>query len=142
MAVYDIGLIRAALKTLLLTVPSIEAVYDYMNPIIAGYPAIIFDLDNEDAQMADDANNQRIITFKIWIACEIPEAGLQAAKGLLDVATRDTINILEKLTNQTLSGACDWMMPVIGVRNQTNSPEGNFFYQELNLKVYVYSSIL
>lgn len=142
MATYDIGAIRAALKALITSVSSVENVYDYMNPEIAGYPAVIFDMDSEDAQMLDDANNQRILQFKIWIACEISVLGLTAAKDSLDGVTKDVINALEKLGNQTLSGACDWMIPVIGRRDQTNTPEGNFFYQELMLKVYVTSSIL
>lgn len=144
MAVYDIGAIRAAIKALLQTVPSIAdgAVYDYRNSAIEGYPAVLFDLDNEDAQMLDDANNQRVLTFKLWVVCEIPEAGLQPAKDLLDAVTKDVINVLEKKDNLLLSGTADWTMPVIGARNQTNSTEGSFFYQELLLKVYVVSTIL
>lgn len=142
MATYDIGAIRAALKALITTVSSVQVVFDYMNPTLTGYPAVIFDLDNEDAQMLDDANNTRTLTFKVWVVCEIPENGLVAAKDLLDSVTKDVVNVLEKLSNQTLSGNCDWMIPVIGKRDQTNSPEGNFYYQELLLKVNVVSSIL
>lgn len=142
MAVYDIGAIRAALKALLTSVSSVQNVYDYRNSAIDGYPSVLFDLDNEDGQMLDDANNQRIITFKLWVVTEIPVDGLQAAKDLLDSVTKDVINVLEKKSNQTLSNTCDWLMPVIGRRDQSTSPEGNFFYQELNLKVYVTSSIL
>lgn len=142
MATYDIGAIRAALKTLIDTVASVGVVYDYLAPQITSYPAVIFDLDNEDAQMLDDANNTRTLTFKLWVVCEIPVDGLTAAKDLLDSVTKDVVNILEKVSNQTLSGTCDWMIPVIGKREQTNSPEGNFFYQELLLKVNVVSTIL
>lgn len=142
MASYDIGAIRAALKTLLSGISSVENVYDYPNSAIEGYPAIVFDLDSEDAQFLDDANNTRVLIFKLWIACEIPVNGLTDAKDLLDSVTKDVVNVLEKLSNQTLSGTCDWLIPVIGKRQQTNSPEGNFFYQELLLKVNVVSSIL
>lgn len=142
MATYNIGAIRAAIKALITTLSSVAKVYDFMNPTLDGYPAVIFDLDNEDAAMLDDANNTRTLTFKVWVVCEIPEAGLEAAKDLLDSVTKDVVNILEKLSNQTLSGNCDWMIPVIGKRDQSNSPEGNFYYQELLLKVNVVSSIL
>lgn len=142
MATYDIGAIRSALKTLLESVSGIEVVYDSMNPVITGYPAIIFDLDNEDAVMLDDANNTRTLTFKLWIACEIPNAGMETARDLLDNTTKNVVNVLEKISNQTLSGNVDWMIPVIGKRDQSNSPEGNFYYQELLLRVNVVSSIL
>lgn len=142
MATYNIAAIRAALKTLLATVTSVQVVFDYLAPQITGYPAIIFDLNNEDAQMLDDANNTRVLTFQIWIICEIPAEGLTGAKDLLDSTTADVVNVLEKLGNQTLSGTADWLIPVIGKREQSNSPEGNFFYQELLLKVNVVSSIL
>ena len=142
MAVYDIGAIRAALKALFVGISSVQSVYDFPQSTIDGYPAIVFDLDNEDASFLDDANNTRVLTFKAWIACEIPENGLENAKDLLDSVTKDVINTLEKLSNQTLSGTCDWLIPVIGKRDQTNSPEGNFLYQELMIKVNVVSSIL
>lgn len=142
MATYDIGAIRAALKALFVAVVSVKSVYDFPQSTIDGYPSVIFDLTNEDAAMLDDANNTRTLTFRIWIACEIPQNGLEPAKDLLDSVTKDVINVLERASNQTLSGNCDWMIPVIGKRDQTNSPEGNFLYQELNLKVNVVSSIL
>lgn len=141
MASYNIGSIRAAIKALLTTVSSVAYVYDYMAPKVDGYPAIIFDLDNEDAQYLDSVNNTRTLTFKIWVACEIPVDGLQSAKTLLDGVTADVVNILEKLTNQTLSGTADWCIPVIGKRDQSNSPSGNFLYQELLLKVNVVSYV-
>ena len=142
MAVYDIGAIRAAIKALLQTVDSLEKVYDFQQSAIEGYPAALFELDNEDAQMLDDASNQRVLSFKIWVVTEIPNEGLEAAKNLLDNVTKDVINVLEKKTNLLLSGTADWTMPVIGSRSQTNSPEGNYLYQELMLKVYVLSTIL
>lgn len=142
MATYDIGLLRAALKTLLGTVSSVGIVYDFAQDSLAAFPAVIFDLDNEDASMLDDANNTRTVTFRLWIICEIAEAGIAPAKNLLDSTTRDVVNVLEKISNQTLSGNCDWMIPVIGKRAQSNSPQGNYFYQELMLKVNVVSSIL
>lgn len=141
MASYDIAAVRSALNTLLGTVASVQNVYDYPSPKVDGYPAVIFELSNEDGQFLDDALNQRVLTFTLWVACEIPTEGIAAASALLDGVTKDVVNILEKSTNQTLSGSCDWMMPVIGKREQVASPEGNFMYQELQLRVYIASSI-
>lgn len=142
MATYNPASIRAALKTLLQTASGVAAVYDFMNPNIEGYPAVIFDLDNEDASMLDDANNLRVITFKIWIVVEIPVNGQQAAKDSLDAQTQAVINILELKANDTLSGTVDWIIPVVGKRDQVQSPEGNLMYQELNLKCNIASTIL
>lgn len=142
MATYDPGAIRAAIKTILLSISSLQGVYDYLNPTITnGYPVAIFDIDNETAEMLDDVNNTRTLTFKIWVACEIPVNGIAAASAALDLVTKDTINALEKLSNANLGGACDWTLPVMGSRQRTSSPEGDFFYQELQLKVNVVSYI-
>ena len=142
MASYDIGAVRTALNALIDTATSVKSVYSYPNPKIEGYPSAIFELDNEDGTMLDDANNQRILTFKIWLACEVSVNGLENASVLLDGVTKEVVNLLENKANQSLSGACDWMMPVIGARQQVNSPEGAYLYQELQLKVYIASSIL
>ena len=142
MATYDIAAIRAALKALMITATEIQNVYDYMNPVIAGYPAIIFDIDNEEGSMLDDANNVRVLTFKVWITVEVNVATQTTAKDNLDSAVKSIINILEKKSNDTLSGTVDWVMPVIGARSQSVSPEGNFMYQELLVKCNIASSIL
>jgi len=141
MATYDPAAVRSALKTILSAISSIANVYDYQNPTISGYPAIIFELTNEDGSMLDDITNMRVLTFDVWVACEIPVDGIADATALLDSATKDVINALELKTNQTLSGACDWMMPVIGKREQVGSAEGNFLYQQLQVRVNIASSI-
>lgn len=141
MAQYDPAAVRSAIKALLDAIPSVESVYDFAQPTIEGYPAIIFELTQEDGTMLDDITNTRVMTFDVWVACEIPVNGIADATALLDSTTKDVINVLEKRDNQTLSGACDWMMPVIGKREQIGSPEGNFLYQQLQLKVNIASSI-
>lgn len=142
MATYDIAAIRTAIYNILAAVPSLEVVYKSPNPTIAGYPAAIFDLDNEDGSILDDTNNQRILTFKIWIACETGVEGVALTADLLDSVTKDVVNALEKQSNMALGGAADWTLPTIGQRQQINSTDGNYLYQELNLKVYVASSIM
>lgn len=141
MAAYSIGAVRAGIKAVLDAITSLQAVYNYPNAEIEGYPAAIFVMDQEDASFLDTANNTRILTFKIWVICEVAENGLTAADTLLDSVSTDVINALESSAHQTLGGACDWMMPVMGTRQQVASPEGNMLYQELNLKVYIASAI-
>lgn len=138
---YDPGAIRAALKTLLTTLTGvgqpIAFVYDYLNPKIAGHPAAIFDITNEDASMHDDASNLRVITFTIWITAEVPVQGVSGAKDLLDGAVKSVINTLELVSNQTLGNTVDWTLPVLGQRTQIQSPDGNIMYQEIKLRCNV-----
>lgn len=142
MATYDIAATRAALKSLLSTIAGIAFIYDYANPDIAGYPAIIFDVSNEDAEMLDEANNVRTIQFSIWILQEIPVAGEQAAKSSLDAIAKAVINALELSANTTLGNTVDWTMPVSGKRQHMPTPQGAAFVQEIMLNAKVASAIV
>lgn len=142
MSTYDPNAIRAQIKSLLQTVTEISYVYDYRTSNIEGYPAIIFDMTNEEGEMLDDANNVRKITFTIWIVCELKVAGSASSKTILDNATKAVINILEKKSNDTLSGTVDWTMPVMGQRSEVQTPEGTTIYQEVKLLCNIASTIL
>lgn len=142
MATYDIGAIRAAIKSLLQSVSSVEAVYDSKQTALAGYPAVVFELDREQGDILDDVNNQRKLFFKIWVIVEASTLGMDGAKNLLDAVTKDVVNALELKSNLTLSNTADWTMPVIGGREFVQTPEGLSGYQELMLEVNVVSSIL
>lgn len=142
MATYDIAATRAAIKALLEGISSVSVVYDFPQGQIASYPAVVFELDNEDAEMLDDANNTRKMTFKLWVIVEVPNEGISAAKDLLDSVTKDVVNTLEDIDNADLSGNADWTMPVVGQRGQVEGTVGSVLYQELMLKVNVASSIL
>jgi len=142
MSTYDPSAIRSQIKTLLQTVSEVAVVYDYRAVSLSGYPAIIFDLTNEDGTMLDDANNLRVLTFTIWIVCELPVKGEDLAKTILDNTTKSVINVLELKANDTLSGTVDWIMPVMGTRQEVATPEGNSIYQEIKLRCNVASTIL
>lgn len=139
---YALATIRANLKTLLQTVTEISYVYDYNNANPEGYPAIIFDITENQSDMLTDTENIRTITFTAYILCEIGTAGLTTAKGILDTATQQVVTALEKITNMTLSGSVDWVMPTVGARNEFTTPEGSVLSQELKIQAKVASSIL
>lgn len=139
---YDLTTIRANLKTLLQTVTEITNVYDYNNSKPAGYPAIIFDITENQSDMLTDTENIRTITFTAYILSEITVAGLDTSKGILDIATKQVVTALEKITNMTLSGSVDWIMPTVGVRQEFSTPEGSVLAQELKIQAKVSSSIL
>jgi hypothetical protein len=141
MATYDIATIRAALLTLLQTSTKVAFFYDYRNPTIEGYPAIIFDVTNEEGSMLDSINNLRVITFTLWVVTEVKVAGQEAAKDILDAAVKEVINILELKANAELGGTVDWTMPVIGKREEVQSPEGLVMFQEIILKCNIASFI-
>ncbi len=142
MASYNIATIRANLKTLLTAVTGISYCYDYYNANIEGYPAIIFDVTNEEASMLDDSNNLRVITFSIYIYSEVQVSSQTTSRGKLDTIVASVINALELKSNDTLSGSVDWLMPVIGRRQELETTQGLVYMQELQLKCNVASSIL
>lgn len=139
---YDIATIRSNLKTLLQTVTQIANVYDYLNPNVEGYPAIIFDVSNNRSDMLTDTENLRTVTFTVYILQEIAVQGQQSAIDLLDAATNAVVTALEKITNMSLSGSVDWVMPTVGPREQVSSPNGALFSQRLDIEVKISTSIL
>lgn len=142
MSTYDPSAVRAQIKTLLQTVTELQVVYDYRSSVISGYPAVIFDMTNEEGTMLDDANNVRKLTFTIWIICELPIKGEDQAKTILDNATKAVINVLEDRDNATLGGTVDWVMPAVGQRAEVAGVGGNTIYQEIRLVCNVASTIL
>lgn len=139
---FNIGTIRANLKTLLQTVTKIAFVYDYLNPDPEGYPAIVFDVTSNKSDFLTDTENLHDITFSVFILVEIPTQGQQAAKDLLDAATNDVITALEKITNMSLSGSVDWVVPTVGPREQFATQNGMAFSQKLDVVVKISTSIL
>lgn len=139
---YNLQTIRGNLKTLLTSVTGIANVYDTFETNIAGYPAIIFDISNNESEMLTDSENIRKITFTLYVLAEITIAGRDTAKGLLDTVTQNVITALEDKDNMSLSGAVDWIMPTVGARDEFDSTDGVVFSQKLDIVINVASSIL
>ena len=139
---YDLNVLRANLKTLLETVASVAFVYDRRNPTIEGYPCIIFDVVENNNIMLTNVENERTITFRIWLVQEIGVAGMATANDLLDTLTNETVTILESISNITLSNTATWLMPNVGGRQEVSSPQGSAIWQVLNLQVRVVSNVL
>ncbi len=77
------------------------------------------------------------ITFTAYIAVEVKTEGLEQAKDLLDNVTDLLITELRKKENLNLSGTVDWISPAIGARNQSESPSGQVFVQQLDIVLNV-----
>lgn len=139
---YNLATIRANLKTILGNVTQIQNVYEYAEPEIAGYPAIIFDIVEKDDEWKTNTEVLRTINFRVWVVTEVTVAGLDTATDILDTATQNVVEALEDADNQTLSGVVDWIMPTVGSRSQIQGPSGNLLSQTLDVRVKVLSSIL
>ena len=139
---YNITTIRAKIKALIATVTEVAFVYDQFELSPEGYPAVIFDISKNENGMLTDSENIRKITFTLYILCEIGVKGRAGARDLLDTVTQNLITVLEDKDNMSLTGSVDWIMPVLGPRDELSIGSGTAFSQKLDLDVMVSSSIL
>jgi len=144
MSTLNISNIRAGLKnviTNLVTSTTISVVYDYYEPSVSGYPAVVFDItDNADSFLTTTENLIKI-TFSAYVLVEIYQDGISDATDLLDGVTDDLIAELRKTSNMTLGGTVDWISPALGPRSHVETPNGMAFSQQLNIAVNLASSI-
>lgn len=140
----SITTIRAGLKTVisnLITSTQVAVVYDYYEPNVSGYPAVIFDItDNTDAFLTNNENMIKIV-FTAFIIVEIISKQLDSATSILDSVTDALITELRKQSNMSLGGSVDWVSPVVGPRSQIETPNGNAYAQQLNITVNVSASV-
>lgn len=140
----SIGTIRQNLKTVvsnLITGSTVSVVYDWFEPNVSGYPAIVFDITNNDDNYLTNKENLLKITFSAYIIVEIYENGVEDATRLLDTVTNALIVELRKESNISLSGAVDWISPVVGSREQVPTQNGMAFQQRLDIVLNVADTI-
>jgi hypothetical protein len=140
----QISTIRQNLKSVisnLVTGSSVSVVYDYFEPNVSGYPAIIFDITNNSDAFLTNKENLLKITFTAYILVEIYNNGIEDATDLLDSVSDLLIEELRKESNMTLSGQADWISPVIGARSQIETPRGQGFMQQLDIVINVSAQI-
>jgi len=142
MPTYNLATIRGAIKTLLEGVTDLAYVYDRRNPNIEGYPCAIMDITGNQNDMLTNVENERKITFTVWLITEVGVKGMEDANALLDEITREAVETLEDRSNLTLGGLVDWIMPAEGKREEVTSPQGSAIWQILNLDVRVTTSVV
>ena len=142
MPTYDLDATRTALKILLETITEIAFVYDRRNPNLDGYPAIVFDIVNNESSFLTNVDNLRTITFSIWIIQEINVIGMDQANEILDIATQKVVNVLEDIDNISLSGNVDWIQPITGPREEAQSPKGSVMWQRIDLDMRIASLVI
>ena len=140
----SIQTIRTNLKGVisnLVTSSVVSVVYDYFEPNLSGYPAVIFDITANSDGFLTNKENMLKITFSAYIIVEIFQNELNNAKNLLDTVTDALIVELRKETNLDLSGSVDWISPVVGPRQQVETPNGQAFSQQLDIVVNVADTV-
>jgi hypothetical protein len=140
----SIGTIRSNLKTVisnLVTSTTVAVVYDYFEPSVSGYPVIMFDITNNTDEYLTNKENLLKITFSAYILVEIFQNEVEDATRLLDTVTDALIVELRKEANISLSGAVDWISPVVGPRQQVETPRGMAFQQQLDIVLNVADTI-
>lgn len=140
----SLSTIRTNLKGVisnLVTGTTVSVVYDYFEPNVSGYPAIVFDITNNTDEYLTNKENLLKITFSAYIIVEIYENGVEDATRLLDTVTDALIVELRKEANISLSGAVDWISPVVGPRQQVETTRGMAFQQQLDIVLNVADTI-
>jgi len=130
--------IRSQLKTVITNLVSstqIAIVYDYYEPNVSGYPAVVFDISSNTDSFFTNKENMIKTVFTAYIIVEIPNDGINDAKNKLDIVTDALITELRKESNLTLGGYADWISPAVGARQQTDTPSGQAFVQQLDITV-------
>lgn len=136
--------IRAQLKVVmsqLVTDAKVSVIYDYYEPNLSGYPAIIFDITNNADSFLTNTENLVRITFSAYVIVEIKSDGQNEAKNILDDVTDSLIIELRKDSNLSLNGTVDWVEPAIGPRERIETPNGQAFSQQLDIITNLASSI-
>jgi len=140
----NIANIRSELKTVLtnlVTSTQVAVVYDYYEPNVSGYPAIIFDISsNTDAFLTNNENLNKIV-FTAYVMTDIKVSGIEDSKDMLDTITDSAMTLLRSKTNMALDGEVDWISPVVGPRSQIDTPNGQVFAQQFDITVNVSSSV-
>lgn len=140
----SISTIRSNLKTVisnLVTSTTVAVVYDYFEPNVSAYPAIVFDITNNNDNYLTNRENLLKITFSAYVIVEIFNNGVEDATRLLDSVTDALIVELRKDENQSLSGSIDYIQPSVGPRQQAETPRGMAFQQQLDIVLNVADTI-
>ena len=124
--------IRAKIKTILEAVDKVSFVFDYHEPKLTGFPAVTFDVSQNESEFLTNRENLRTVSYTIVIYQEISVKGLSEAKRILDAVADDVIDAFEDDFN--LGGEVDWCVPLAGPRGQFQTPAGVVTFQQLTLQ--------
>ena len=144
MATYSLSNLRTQIKNLLTAITDIQFVSATKTSKIQGYPAVIFDITDENNKVLDSGNNERVVIFTLWVICtigDLNDTNILNATNLLDNISQEVVNVLESKANLGMGGYSDWVTPTSGQRQQVQTPDGNIFYKEIKLECHIGVSI-
>ncbi len=124
--------IRGKVKTLIDGLSGFGFTSDFHDPNITGFPAITFDIGEQRSVFLTNKENLRSIIFNIIIYQELKNKGLSEAKRIVDERVEVVINAFAN--DFSLASEVDWCTPLEGNRGQFLSPNGELFFQQLNVE--------
>jgi len=124
--------IRAKIKSELEEITDIAFVFDHHRAELDGYPAITFDLSDQENDFLTDAENIRMFSFLIIIYQETTIKNLDEATDLLDNVADQVMDKFEG--NFSLDGSVVWCNPLVGTRQMFETPQGLVVTQQMTLK--------
>jgi hypothetical protein len=124
--------LRAKIKSELDAITELAFVDDIHHENITGFPAVTFDIADENSAFLTNKENLRTVAFSINIYQEIKTIGKEEAKRILDETADIVIDKFEK--NFNLDGVVDWCIPLAGPRGQLETSSGAAYVQQLTLQ--------
>lgn len=115
----NVATITAKVKSLLGTLESLKAVYDYSIDLTAGYPCAVVRDGGWRAEFSDTQRNRRVYTIEVYLFQEFGEAGFTAEKAarVLRELQDEVITLFD--TNITLDGTVLFVEPISGTPVRT-----------------------
>jgi len=107
---FEIGTIDTAIGTVLSGIVSIQAYTNEHAIPVGGFPAVTYQLENDNSEFYDTANNLRTFTYRIDLLHEVEKVGESEAVRILQDVLSDIQTAFE--TDTSLSGAVDYCQPL------------------------------
>jgi len=124
--------IRVKIKSELEEITDIANVFDHHRAELDGYPAITFDVSDQENDFLTNAENIRMFSFLIIIYQETTIKTLDQATDLLDNVADQVMDKFE--SNFSLDGTVVWCNPLVGARQMFETPQGLVVTQQMTLK--------
>lgn len=123
--------IKTELEKLKWTNQPLVNVYDYHTLENNWYPYASFELVELEWEIRDTCNNQRILTFDLYIFQEIGVNGREEAKDIIYKAMDDVIDLFDK--NYTLDWVVEFINPIWWTVIPFNTANGSSIVWTLKL---------
>ena len=121
--------IRGAIETILTGITGIGEVNAWHKANPESFPAVSFDVSEEDGEFLTTKENLRRVEFTIMVQTELQQEGQEESIRILDDITDKILDAIEN--DFQLGLTVDWALPVSGPRNEITTPSGTAMTQTL-----------